>query len=153
METAGNKEFDEKTEKKGLEHLQREPVPLKTGGIRICTAKGETDHSNSRGQELIRVMPENLKSAGLTAEWENRLLLMERGELNGEQFMDDIVTMLEEILNGCRKIPEEERNRFQTAKELIGKCPVCGSDILRGKGIFTARIASVILLFGRITDF
>ena len=66
-------------------------------------------------------MPENLKSAGLTAEWENRLLLMERGELNGEQFMDDIVIMLEEILNGCRKIPEEERNRFQTAKELIGK--------------------------------
>ena len=49
---------------------------------------------------------------------------MERGELNGEQFMDDIVAMLEEILNGCRKIPEEERNRFQTAKELIGKCPV-----------------------------
>lgn len=81
-------------------------------------------------------MPENLKSAGLTAEWENRLLLMERGELNGEQFMDDIVTMLEEILNGCRKIPEEERNRFQTAKELIGKCPVCGSDIFEGKRNF-----------------
>ena len=60
-------------------------------------------------------------------------MLMERGELNGEQFMDDIVTMLEEILNGCRKIPEEERNRFQTAKELIGKCPVCGSDIFEGK--------------------
>lgn len=67
--------------------------------------------------------------------------------------MDDIVTMLEEILNGCRKIPEEERNRFQTAKELIGKCPVCGSDIFEGKRNFTARTASVILLFGRITDF
>lgn len=50
--------------------------------------------------------------------------------------MDDIVAMLEEILNGCRKIPEEERNRFQTAKELIGKCPVCGSDIFEGKRNF-----------------
>ena len=98
--------------------------------------KGKQIIPTAEGRELIRVMPENLKSAGLTAEWENRLLLMERGELNGEQFMDDIVTMLEEILNGCRKIPEEERNRFQTAKELIGKCPVCGSDIFEGKRNF-----------------
>ncbi len=33
----------------------------------------------------------------------------------------------------CRAIPEEERNRFQTAKEVIGKCPVCGSDVYEGK--------------------
>lgn len=137
METAGNKEFDEKTEKKGLgTPATRASTIEKLVASGYAQRKGKQIIPTAEGRELIRVMPENLKSAGLTAEWENRLLLMERGELNREQFMDDIVTMLEEILNGCRKIPEEERNRFQTAKELIGKCPVCGSDIFEGKRNF-----------------
>lgn len=137
METAGNKEFDEKTEKKGLgTPATRASTIEKLVASGYAQRKGKQIIPTAEGRELIRVMPENLKSAGLTAEWENRLLLMERGELNGEQFMDDIVAMLEEILNGCRKIPEEERNRFQTAKELIGKCPVCGSDIFEGKRNF-----------------
>ena len=137
METAGNKEFDEKTEKKGLgTPATRASTIEKLVASGYAQRKGKQIIPTAEGRELIRVMPENLKSAGLTAEWENRLLRMERGELNGEQFMDDIVTMLEEILNGCKKIPEEERNRFQTAKELIGKCPVCGSDIFEGKRNF-----------------
>lgn len=137
METAGNKEFDEKTEKKGLgTPATRASTIEKLVASGYAQRKGKQIIPTAEGRELIRVMPENLKSAGLTAEWENRLLLMERGELNGEQFMDDIVAMLEEILNDCRKIPEEERNRFQTAKELIGKCPVCGSDIFEGKRNF-----------------
>lgn len=137
METAGNKEFDEKTEKKGLgTPATRASTIEKLVASGYAQRKGKQIIPTAEGRELIRVMPENLKSAGLTAEWENRLLLMERGELNGEQFMDDIVAMLKEILNGCRKIPEEERNRFQTAKELIGKCPVCGSDIFEGKRNF-----------------
>lgn len=137
METAGNKEFDEKTEKKGLgTPATRASTIEKLVASGYAQRKGKQIIPTAEGRELIRVMPENLKSAGLTAEWENRLLLMERGELNGKQFMDDIVTMLEEILNGCRKIPEEERNRFQTEKELIGKCPVCGSDVFEGKRNF-----------------
>lgn len=137
METAGNKEFDEKTEKKGLgTPATRASTIEKLVASGYAQRKGKQIIPTAEGRELIRVMPENLKSAGLTAEWENRLLLMERGKLNGEQFMDDIVAMLKEILNGCRKIPEEERNRFQTAKELIGKCPVCGSDIFEGKRNF-----------------
>ena len=137
MEAAGNKEFDEKTEKKGLgTPATRASTIEKLVASGYAQRKGKQIIPTAEGRELIRVMPENLKSAGLTAEWENRLLLMERGGLNGEQFMDDIVAMLEEILNGCRKIPEEEKNRFQTAKELIGKCPVCGSDIFEGKRNF-----------------
>lgn len=137
METAGNKEFDEKTEKKGLgTPATRASTIEKLVASGYAQRKGKQILPTAEGRELIRVMPENLKSAGLTAEWENRLLLMERGEINGRQFMDDIVTMLEEILNGCRQIPKEERNRFQTAKELIGKCPVCGSDVFEGKKNF-----------------
>ena len=137
METAGNKEFDAETEKKGLgTPATRASTIEKLVASGYAQRKGKQILPTAEGRELIRVMPENLKSAGLTAEWENRLLLMERGEINGQQFMDDIVIMLEEILNGCRKIPEEERNRFQSAKELIGKCPVCGSDVFEGKKNF-----------------
>lgn len=137
METAGNKEFDAETEKKGLgTPATRASTIEKLVASGYAQRKGKQILPTVEGRELIRVMPENLKSAGLTAEWENRLLLMERGEINGQQFMDDIVAMLEEILNGCRQIPEEERNRFQTAKELIGKCPVCGSDVFEGKKNF-----------------
>lgn len=137
METAGNKEFDAETEKKGLgTPATRASTIEKLVASGYAQRKGKKILPTAEGRELIRVMPENLKSAGLTAEWENQLLLMERGEINGQQFMDDIVTMLEEILNGCRQIPEEERNRFQTAKELIGKCPVCGSDVFEGKKNF-----------------
>ena len=74
-------------------------------------------------------MPENLKSASLTAEWENQLLMMEKGKIRDDEFMDGIVSMITEILSVCRAIPEEERSRFQTAREVIGKCPICGSDV------------------------
>ena len=63
-------------------------------------------------------MPENLKSASLTAEWENQLLMMEKGKIRDDEFMDRIVSMITEILSVCRKaIPEEERSRFQTARK------------------------------------
>ena len=89
METAGNKEFDEKTEKKGLgTPATRASTIEKLVASGYAQRKGKQIIPTAEGRELIRVMPENLKSAGLTAEWENRLLLMERGELNGEQFMD-----------------------------------------------------------------
>ena len=78
-------------------------------------------------------MTENLKSASLTAEWENQLLMMEKGKIRDDEFMDGIVSMITEILSVCRAIPEEERSRFQTAREVIGKCPICGSDVYEGK--------------------
>lgn len=48
-----------------------------------------------------------------------------------------------------QEIPEEERRRFQTAREVIGKCPVCGCDVFEGKQNFTAQTVSVILPFGK----
>ncbi len=44
-------------------------------------------------------MPENLKSASLTAEWENQLLMMEKGKIHDDEFMDGIVSMITDILS------------------------------------------------------
>lgn len=98
-------------------------------------------------------MPENLKSASLTAEWENQLLMMEKGKIQEDEFMNGIVSMINEILSLCRAIPEEERNRFQTAREVIGKCPVCGSEVYEGKSIITVLTETVSLLCGSRTAF
>ena len=72
----------------------------------------------------------------MTAEWENQLLMMEKGQITDTQFMGEITSLVGKILSVCREIPEEERRRFQKAREVIGKCPVCGSDVFEGKQNF-----------------
>lgn len=134
METAGNKEFDSETEKKGLgTPATRANIIEKLVSSGYAERKGKQILPTVAGCELIHVMPENLKSASLIAEWENQLLMMEKGKIQEDEFMDGIVSMITEILSVCRAIPEEERKRFQTAREVIGKCPVCGSDVYEGK--------------------
>lgn len=137
METAGNKEFDSETEKKGLgTPATRASIIEKLVASGYAQRKGKQILPSAEGQELVKVMPEYLKSAVMTAEWENQLLMMEKGQITDAQFMGEITSLVGKILEVCRDIPEEERRRFQTAREVIGKCPVCGSDIFEGKQNF-----------------
>lgn len=137
METAGNKEFDSGTEKKGLgTPATRASIIEKLVASGYAQRKGKQILPSAEGQELVKVMPEYLKSAVMTAEWENQLLMMEKGQITDAQFMGEITSLVGKILEVCRDIPEEERRRFQTAREVIGKCPVCGSDIFEGKQNF-----------------
>ena len=136
METAGNKEFDEDTEKKGL------GTPATRAGIiekliysQYATRKGKQILPTDDGKVLVEILPDFLKSASMTAEWENQLLLMEHGEIAPEQFMTGIKNMLTMMLNGCDAISEEETRRFQT-RESIGTCPVCGSLVYESKPNF-----------------
>ena len=137
METAGNKEFDSETEKKGLgTPATRASIIEKLVSSGYAQRKGKQILPSTEGKELVRVMPEYLKSAVMTAEWENQLLMMEKGEITDTQFMGEITSLVRKILEVCREIPEEERRRFQTEREVIGKCPVCGCDIFEGKQNF-----------------
>ena len=137
METAGNKEFDSETEKKGLgTPATRASIIEKLVSSGYAQRKGKQILPSTEGKELVKVMPEYLKSAVMTAEWENQLLMMEKGEITDTQFMGEITSLVRKILEVCREIPEEERRRFQTAREVIGKCPVCGCDVFEGKQNF-----------------
>lgn len=137
METAGNKEFDSETEKKGLgTPATRASIIEKLVSSGYAQRKGKQILPSTEGKELVKVMPEYLKSAVMTAEWENQLLMMEKGQITDTQFMGEITSLVRKILEVCRDIPEEERRRFQTEREVIGKCPVCGSDIFEGKQNF-----------------
>ena len=137
METAGNKEFDSETEKKGLgTPATRASIIEKLVSSGYAQRKGKQILPSTEGKELVKVMPAYLKSAVMTAEWENQLLLMEKGQITDTQFMGEITSLVRKILEVCREIPEEERRRFQTAREVIGKCPVCGCDVFEGKQNF-----------------
>lgn len=137
METAGNKEFDSETEKKGLgTPATRASIIEKLVSSGYAQRKGKQILPSTEGKELVKVMPEYLKSAVMTAEWENQLLMMEKGQITDTQFMGEITSLVRKILEVCREIPEEERRRLQTAREVIGKCPVCGCDVFEGKQNF-----------------
>ena len=137
METAGNKEFDSETEKKGLgTPATRASIIEKLVSSGYAQRKGKQILPSTEGKELVRVMPEYLKSAVMTAEWENQLLMMEKGQITDTQFMGEITSLVRKILEVCREIPEEERRRFQTEREVIGKCPVCACDVFEGKQNF-----------------
>ena len=137
METAGNKEFDSETEKKGLgTPATRASIIEKLVSSGYAQRKGKQILPSTEGKELVKVMPEYLKSAVMTAEWENQLLMMEKGQITDTQFMGEITSLVRKILEVCREIPEEERRRFQTAREVIVKCPVCGCDVFEGKQNF-----------------
>ena len=137
METAGNKEFDSETEKKGLgTPATRASIIEKLVSSGYAQRKGKQILPSIEGKELVKVMPEYLKSAVMTAEWENQLLMMEKGQITDTQFMGEITSLVRKILEVCRETPEEERRRFQTAREVIGKCPVCGCDVFEGKQNF-----------------
>ena len=137
METAGNKEFDSETEKKGLgTPATRASIIEKLVSSGYAQRKGKQILPSTEGKELVKVMPEYLKSAVMTAEWENQLLMMEKGQITDTQFMGEITSLVRKILEVCREISEEERRRFQTAREVIGKCPVCGCDVFEGKQNF-----------------
>ena len=84
------------------------------------------------GMVMASRMPETLCSAALTAEWENKLLDMERGKGSGEQFMTEIRAMVLELIMKVKELPP-----VKTSSNLsVGECPRCQSPVMEGKQYF-----------------
>ena len=64
----------------------------------------------------MNVMPAYLKSAAMTAEWENQLLMMEKGQITDTQFMGEITSLVGKILSVCREIPENGKEKVPESK-------------------------------------
>ena len=141
METAGKDEMPEDAERKGL------GTPATRAGIlEKLVSTGFLERKKSKKQvqllpshdavSLITVLPEQLQSPLLTAEWEYRLGEIERGELAPEDFMDGISTMLKELVGTYRMIKGTEY-LFTPPREVVGKCPRCGGGVAElQKGFF-----------------
>ena len=82
------------------------------------------------------MLPEQLQSPALTAEWEHRLKEVERGTLAPGDFMDEIAAMLRELVETCRPV-EGGAVLFPSTCEAVGRCPRCGGTVTEGrKGFF-----------------
>ena len=135
METAGNAEFDDDTEKKGL------GTPATRAGIieklvkgGFVERKGKSLVPTKDGNNLVCVLPEQITSPTMTAEWENTLMQIERGNADSNKFLSGIVGMTSELVKAYPFLSDSEANRFDTGRESIGKCPRCGLPVYVGKG-------------------
>lgn len=141
METAGAEDMPEDAERKGL------GTPATRAGILeklVSTGFLERKKSKKTVQllpshdaiSLITVLPEQLQSPLLTAEWEYRLGEIERGELAPEDFMAEITAMLKELV-GTYQVIKGSEYLFAPPHEVVGRCPRCGGEIAEmQKGFF-----------------
>lgn len=144
METAGNDSFDEDTEKKGLgTPATRAEMIEKLVRNSYVQRKGKQLIPTEDGMALVQILPEEVKSAKLTADWENALKQIEKGALSKEEFMSGITDMVKELVTKYGVTDGKQDNPFsggdstRPQREEIGKCPRCGSSVLEGeKGFY-----------------
>ena len=87
-----------------------------------------------KGKALITVMPEEIQSPEMTADWETKLLQIERGEMEPSEFMTEINTMITELVKNTEM--KKGANALMKNK-IIGVCPNCGKPVVeREKGWF-----------------
>ena len=96
--------------------------------------KGRQLLPTKKGTDLIAVLPDTVKSASLTAQWESGLKDVERGEQSAAAFMEGIEGMVSDLVAQYRGV-SVDTSMFRS-REVIGACPRCGSDVVEGKKNF-----------------
>ena len=138
METAGAGDMPEDAERKGLGTPATRAATLeKLVSAGFVQRKKKQLIPTEKGTNLILVLPDNIKSPTLTAEWESMLKQVERGELAAESFMGQIADMSRTLVKE-HTVPEERfAGLFPDAKrngrEAVGTCPRCGGTVYEGK--------------------
>src|SRR5699024_7068742 len=142
MENAGAEEMPEDAERKGLgtpatragiiEKLVRTGFLERTGN-----KKTKYLIPTQKGTALVTSLPEQVQSASMTAEWEEKLLEIERGKYSGDAFMGEIEAMISDLVKNYQIVPDAEILMPKQKSQEIGKCPVCGNEVIEGaKGWF-----------------
>lgn len=140
METAGAEDIPEEAERRGLG-----TPATRAGIIEKLVQKGFMERrgdkktrylvSTDKGNSLITVMPEMIQSASMTADWEQKLLRMEHGDYEAQDFMREIREMVSELVENYEAVKGAET--LMSNHKRVGACPCCRADVLeRQKGWF-----------------
>ena len=137
MESAGAKDMPEDAERKGLG-----TPATRAGIIEKLVSTGFVERKKGKknthlvpantGVSLVTVLPEQLQSPLLTAEWEHKLKLVEHGEMDAEAFMREIALMVNDLVKTYTPIRGAEV-LFPTGRTSLGNCPRCGSAVTESK--------------------
>ena len=137
MERAGTDDLPEDAERQGLgTPATRASIIEKLVKSGFAERKGKSLIPTKDGCNLVCVLPEQIRSPKMTAEWENTLMEIERGNADADAFLSGIVRMTGDLVKAYPFLSDAEAQRFGTGKEEIGKCPRCGSPVYVGKGNF-----------------
>ena len=129
MEHAGAKEAPADSERRGLGTPATRAATIEklvNGGF-AERVRGKLVPTGA-GASLVTVLPEALRSPLLTAEWEHRLKMVERGELDAGLFLNDIEHMVRGLVANYQPVAEASV-LFPTGRKVVGKCPRCGGVV------------------------
>lgn len=141
LEKAGADELLDEAAKKGLgTPATRAGIIEKLVRIGFIERRGDKKTKylipTHKGEALITIVPEAIQSASMTAEWEQRLLEIEKDTYSGNQFMDEIAELVSNLVETYEVIPDAEV-LMHPVYAPIGKCPCCGMDVIeKSKGYF-----------------
>lgn len=137
MERAGAEDMPENAERKGLgTPATRAAILEKLVQMGFVQRKGKQLVPTKDGINLAVVLPESLTSPVLTAEWENRLTEIAKGNADADEFMAEIETQVRQLVKTYSCISADKQNLFQSERVIIGKCPRCGENVYEGKKNF-----------------
>ena len=137
MERAGAEDIPDDAERKGLgTPATRAAIIEKLVSAGFVERKGKSLIPTKAGINLVTVLPEPLTSPMLTAEWEQRLSAVAKGEADPGEFMEGIRSMTRELVQTYSHISEDGQKLFAPEKEVIGNCPRCGKPVYEGKKNF-----------------
>lgn len=137
MERAGAEDMGDEVERKGLgTPATRADIIEKLVKDRFVKREKKQMIPTEDGMKLITILPDVVKSPKLTADWENELTLVSKGDVAAEQFMSGIETMVSDLVKTYHSVSDEQKAMFGAGKrtqEVLGKCPKCGADVVKGK--------------------
>lgn len=137
MENAGKENMPDEAERKGLgTPATRAAIIEKLVSGGFVERKGKNLIPTKAGVNLVTVLPELLTSPKLTADWEQRLNEVAKGQASPEDFMDGIEAMAAELVRKYSHISEDGQKLFQPEKETVGLCPRCSKPVYEGKKNF-----------------
>ena len=84
----------------------------------------------SKGKQLIELVPQDLKSPLLTAQWENELERISKGSQNPKDFMKRIRAYSKDLVGDVKGASSKYVHDNMTGK----RCPECGKFLLEVKG-------------------
>ena len=140
MEAASADEFPEEVERKGIG-----TPATRAATIEKLVQKGFVERrgdkktkylcATQKGTALITVMPEQIQSPSMTADWEEKLLRIEKGEYSSESFMEEITGMIGSLIKTYEVV--KDADVLLPSRSVIGRCPHCGREVVeRRKGWF-----------------
>ena len=139
METASAESMPEDAERQGIgTPATRAAIIEKLVAKGFLERKGDKKTKvllpTAKGKALITVMPEEIQSAEMTADWENKLLRIERGEMDASEFMTEINTMITDLVKNTET---KKGVDVLMGNKIVGNCPNCGKSVVeREKGYF-----------------